>query len=176
MNELRYACTGPPGGGKTSVLERLKTGFQVVSEPARRVLATERASGGAGTGDQDTAKFVSLMLHMAKNDAEAQAHASVPVLFDRGLPDLIAFAAYYALPDEEIRRAVSEIRYAETVFWFSAWEDIYENDDERTLTFDEARAFGELIRAAYLNSGYQLLDVPLAPIADRAAFIRGHIT
>ena len=176
MQNQRYICTGPPGSGKTSVLECLSVEFKVVSEAARRVLASERASGGTGTGDQDPALFVSLMLQMAKEDAVEHADAASPVLFDRGLPDLIAFADHYGLCDTDIRSAVSDIRYADKVFWFPAWKDIYVNDDERTLDFDGAAAFGERIRAAYLASGYELIEMPQASIVQRAGFIRSKMT
>lgn len=171
----RYICTGPPGSGKTSVLEYLKADFVVVSEPARRVLAQQRASGGRGTGDQDTALFVSLMLQAAIADFETAPDTRAPILFDRGLPDLLAFAAHYELPNADIIRAVFEHRYTATVFWFPAWEDIYVNDDERTLDFRGAEAFGERIRTAYTISGYTLIDVPLAAVAERAEFIRKHV-
>ena len=176
MQNQRYVCTGPPGSGKTSVLKCLSADFTVISEPARRVLAAERASGGTGTGDQDPALFVSLMLQMTMDDAIQHADSAGPLLFDRGLPDLIAFAGHYGLVDTDIRCAVSAIRYADQVFWFPAWEEIYVNDDERTLDFKGAVAFGELIRAAYLASGYELIEMPAASISQRADFIRDVLT
>ena len=45
-----YILSGPPGAGKTSLLEKLSDQVSVVGEPARRVLASERKNGGAGTG------------------------------------------------------------------------------------------------------------------------------
>ncbi|KDA02735.1 hypothetical protein HOC_08564 [Hyphomonas oceanitis SCH89] len=46
---------------------------------------------------------------------------------------------------------------------------IYAQDEERTLDF------GALVREAYESLGFSLVDVPLAPVEGRAAFIRQRI-
>ena len=175
MRYNRYICTGPPGGGKTSVLNELRADFVVVSEPARRVLSIERETGGTGTGDQNPARFVSLMLNMSLSDLENVSSAESSVLFDRSVPDLLAFAAFYNLPTEPILRAMSAVQFHPNVFWFPAWEEIYETDEERTMSFYEARAFGDLIREAYLEAGYNLIEMPLTGIRERADFIQDAI-
>lgn len=167
-----YILAGPPGAGKTTLLEQLSTSVTVVPEYARRVLARERETGGRATGDQDPALFVQRMLETAIADYDA---ASGVTIFDRGLPDLRAFCAYYGLSDEHVRRASSTRRYERTVFFLPAWEAIYETDDERILDFESAKAFGALIRDAYEQAGYQLVDVPRASIRDRAAFVRARM-
>jgi len=163
-----HILAGPPGAGKTTVLQLLSETVQVVPEPARRVLAEQRAIGGQGTGDADQALFVQLMLEMAQAD---HAAASGLTLFDRGLPDLLAFCTHYGLPKRPIQTAITAQRYAPAVFWFPPWPEIYTPDDERKLDFQGAVEFGELIHQAYLQSGYSIVPVPQAPPQERAAFI-----
>ena len=148
----------------------------VVPEPARRVLAQERASGGRATGDQDPALFVERMLQVALSDAENASEAQGVVLFDRGIPDLIAYAAYYDIGDWDIRQALQRVTYDARVFWFPAWEDIYTTDDERTMSYSEAAEFGELIFSAYRSLGYDLIHVPLKSPRDRAEFIQAQLS
>lgn len=176
MNSQRYIFTGPPGAGKTSVLDALKNEFVIIPEPARRVLAAQRASGGRGTGEQDSALFVTLMLQTALSDAENAREGDSIVLFDRGVPDLLAFAKHYGREDADIVRALAKTPYANRVFWFPPWAEIYANDAERRARFDEAVAFGDLIRAAYLENGFELIDVPRGSVDARAAFIREALT
>jgi predicted ATPase len=164
-----YILTGPPGAGKTSLIEALAHELNVVAEPARRVLAEQREIGGQGTGDQDASLFVKLMTERAVHDYE---RASGLTLFDRGLPDLLAFCAYYDLPDTLVKQTAAHYRYQRTVFWLPAWDAIYEQDDERRLDFEGAKAFGALIKAAYGRAGYELLTVPCTSIAERVTFIR----
>ena len=163
-----YILSGPPGAGKTSLLEKLSEQVSVVGEPARRVLASERKNGGEGTGDQDPVRFVSLMTKMAVSD---YLNASGLTVFDRGLPDLLAFSAYYDLPDTEIMRLTKVYHYNHKVFWLPAWAEIYSQDDERTLDFNGAKAFGALTKEQYIKLGYELIEVPKTKVNDRAAFI-----
>ncbi len=170
-----HIFTGPPGSGKSSVLTHLAPDFQTVSEPARRVLADQRVTGGRGTGDQDPALFVSLMLQQALDDQQSLRGVSRPIICDRALPDLLAYAAYWNLPDGAIRAAIAAMPPPQAVFWFPPWQAIYTQDDERTLDFGGSAAFGALVREAYESLGFSLVEVPLAPVEERAAFIRQRI-
>lgn len=163
-----FVLAGPPGAGKTTLLKALSGHVATVPEYARRVLAKERASGGRATGDQDAALFVQRMLETAISDYDA---ANGLTVFDRGLPDLLAFCAHYGFDDADIRAQVASHRYAPQVFFLPAWEEIYETDDERKLDFEGARQFGSLIRKAYLSSNYQLVELPKGTVADRANLI-----
>ena len=104
-------------------------------------------------------------------DHAAAAARGETVLFDRGLPDLLAFADWYDLPGAEIERACRRFRYTPHVFWLPAWKDIYASDAERTLDFAGASAFGDRLQTAYARAGYTLIDVPLGTVTERAAFV-----
>ena len=150
------------------MLELLGQHINTVAEPARRVLAEQRRTGGSATGDQDPAAFVAQMLALAQRDHDLAAGRTV---FDRGLPDLLGFTAYYQLDDRAVCDSIKTHRYRSPVFFFPPWEQIYENDDERTLNFEGAAAFGELIRTGYQQSGYDLISVPTGPPEARVRFI-----
>ena len=163
-----FILTGPPGSGKTTVLDIIAQHVGTIAEPARRILAEQRRTGGTATGDQDPAAFVAQMLETAKSDYDLATGRTV---FDRGLPDLLAFTQYYQLAEKPVHAAIEAHRYRSPVFFFPPWEEIYENDDERTLDFVGAAAFGELIRTGYLSSGYELISVPTGSPKERARFI-----
>ena len=57
-----FVLTGAPGAGKTAILDRIGAGIRRVGEPAREILAEQRAVGGAGTHDRDPSLFVDLLL------------------------------------------------------------------------------------------------------------------
>jgi predicted ATPase len=170
-----HILTGPPGSGKSSVLASLAHHYATVVEPARTVLTVQRQTGGRGTGDQDPALFVSLMLQQCLRDQEVFAGVTGAVVCDRGLPDLLAYAAYWQLPDAAIREAIACMPSPQTVFWFPPWRAIYTQDEERTLDFGGSAAFGALVQKAYESLGLTLVEVPLAPLSDRAAFIKQRI-
>ena len=170
-----HILTGPPGSGKTTMLQLLAATCHTVAEPARQVLAQQRREDGQGTGDRDPALFVALMLDQAIRDHDAALSAPGPVVFDRGLADLLAYAAYWQLDTGLIDRALAARGRARNVFWFPAWQAIYTTDDERTLDFAGTKAFGVLTRSAYEGLGYTLIDMPLTDAVTRAAFIRDRI-
>jgi hypothetical protein len=65
----RFVVTGAPGSGKTPILRELvRLGFLGVDEPAREILAEQRAIGGNGVYDKDPQLFCDLMLERAVAD------------------------------------------------------------------------------------------------------------
>lgn len=60
-----------------------------MDEPAREVLAEQRASGGRGTWEQDASLFVNLLLQRSIEKYEAAHGSGQRVLFDRGIPDCV---------------------------------------------------------------------------------------
>lgn len=65
--------------------------------------------------------------------------------------------------------------YHSSVFIFPAWKEIYTNDDERTMSFDAARKFGEDVQKVYREYGYNLIEVPCISPMERMQFIKGHL-
>lgn len=167
-----YVLTGAPGTGKSALLELLRRqSLDCVDEPARQILAEQRSFGGNGLPDRDPALFVELMLSRAVFERRKPRPADRPVFFDRGLPDLIAYALLYGLDDAPTRNAAHKYRYNPTVFFAPPWQDIYSQDEERRMTYGQACDFGERMRAAYQGLGYTLLELPRESPEDRTQFI-----
>src|SRR6516164_6375248 len=98
-----FILTGPFGSGKSTLLQHLRTlGFQGIEEPARPILAEQRRIKGTGLPDKDPRLFVDLMLSRMIGDYHRTETLSKPVFFDRGVPDMLAYAAVL---DLIIRRA-----------------------------------------------------------------------
>jgi predicted ATPase len=72
-------------------------------------------------------------------------------------------------------RAAERRRYASKVFIAPPWPEIFEQDGERKQTLAEAEATYHAMVDAYSDQGYQLITLPLAPIAERARFVRERI-
>src|SRR5215475_6046919 len=88
--------TGPFGSGKSTLLEHLRgLGFFGIDEPARPILAEQRRIEGDGLPEKDARLFVDLMLSRMMGDYDRMDPASGPVFFDRGVPDVLAYAALF---------------------------------------------------------------------------------
>jgi predicted ATPase len=162
--------TGAPGAGKTTLLEAAAAaGMHVSHEVARAVL---RAPGGMELRAHDPLGFADAMLaaHLAEIEGAAGRE---PVVFDRGLPDVVGFLEVSGLPvSSAIDAACRMVCYDGPVLRAPAWQEIYRPDDQRIQTFDEAVASDAAVTAAWQRYGYEVIDLPLAPLGDRLAFLK----
>lgn len=143
----------------------------MIPEPARRVIANERATGGDGTSERNPAKFVDLLITQARTDyLDARGNGGIHV-FDRGLPDTIAYAHALGVDARKATIVAREYRYMPIVFFAPPWQDIFENDRERTLTFAATAQFSHLLEGAYRALGYEWHLLPRVSVCERAAFV-----
>jgi predicted ATPase len=141
----------PHGGCQESALKppRLKRGRSTdLNEPAREILAQQRAIGGGGVYDRDRRLFCDLMLSRAIADFDRMGGAQTPVFFDRGIPDQIGYAELFGLETSMAESAAAVHRYNDVVFALPSWPEIYVTDSERTMTCESAQAFAERVRRA----------------------------
>src|SRR5690606_9025344 len=110
-----------------------------------------------------------------RSHAEAGGGAG-PVLFDRGLPDVIGYRRLCGLAvPGALHRAAELHRYNRRVFLAPHWPEIFTQDAERRQDGEEARRAGELSGRACAALGYAVRPLPLAGVAARADFIRERI-
>jgi predicted ATPase len=175
LHDTLIVLTGAPGSGKTSVLDRLGPSRVRVREPARVVLAEQRAVDGAGTPERDADLFQELLLRRAIDDHRAALAQRGTVVFDRGVPDCIAYAMVLGLDPGPSVDAAAIHRYHPRVLVFPPWEAIYETDDERTMSYADTLPFHDAIIDAYARSGYEAVLVPKVPLEERVPFVDGWI-
>jgi predicted ATPase len=170
-----FVLTGAPGSGKSAVLDRLASELACVLEPAREILAEQRATGATGTPEQDPSLFVDLLLGRSIDKHETAVRRGHVTLFDRGVPDCVAYAVMLGTDPGPSTLASARYRYHETVLLLEPWEDIYSTDEERRMSFSDTIPFHEAIVAAYERSGYALEVVPRDDASARSAFVRAFI-
>ena len=170
-----HILTGAPGTGKTAILDGIGPDIHVAREPAREILAEQRAVGGMATWDRDPSRFVDLLLRRSIEKHGDARRLKGRMVFDRAIPDCIAYAAIMEVDPEPSLRAAAAYRYHDEVLILEPWEEIYVTDDERRMSFADTVAFHEVIRDAYRRTGYTLVEVPCASVAERAAFVAGVI-
>ena len=93
------------------------------------------------------------------------------VIFDRGIPDMIAYAHGASLDLTHVQKAAKKYLYNNLVFHTSGWKEIYQTDDERKMSFEAATQFGDDVKNIYLKLGYKVIDVPFDTPEMRAKFI-----
>lgn len=171
-----HVLTGAPGTGKSAILGWLASaGTSVVDEPAREILREQRSTGGSGTPDRHPAAFVDLLLQRSIEKYRATRRSGTDVIFDRGIPDCVAYAVHLGVDPRPSLIACRGHRYERRVLIVAPWGDIYSVDEERTMSFEDALGFHDAIVHAYEGADYELIEVPRGSIEDRASFVQASI-
>ncbi len=169
--------SGCSGGGKSALLDEMaRRGWQVYSEPGRRVLRAERASGGDGLPWENMTRFAALCVALAEADHEQAMDSGAPALFDRSILDAVAALERLGLPVSAAQRdAVERLRYAPVVFMAPPWEALFAQDDERRHGFGEAVAEHDHLTRRYAQAGYEVAPLPKLGIAARADWLEARL-
>jgi predicted ATPase len=172
VKDRYFLLTGAFGSGKSTLLEHLQSrGIRGIVEPARPILVEQRSIQGNGLPEKDPRLFVELMFSRMLNTYRRSEALPGPILFDRGIPDILGYAALFGFDFPPGENAAHLYRYNPRVFVAPAWEKIYGTDDERRLPFSVACKFGTDLRLIYERFGYTLIDLPCVSVEERADFI-----
>ncbi|MBD3773622.1 MAG: AAA family ATPase [Rhodobacteraceae bacterium] len=166
--------TGAPGAGKSTLLQAAAhAGLATSPEIARQILRDE---GGMALREGDPLAFAEAMLEGHLREFERARAGAGPVVFDRGFADVVGFLDVSGLSvPGSVDRACREVRYAGPILRAPAWQAIYAQDDQRIQDWDEAVASDEAVTAAWRRYGYDPVDLPFAPVAERLAFLRDRL-
>jgi predicted ATPase len=177
MIDHLHVITGGPGSGKTRLVDALAAeGVRHMPEAGRSIIQDQVDIGGTALPWDDREAFAALMLAWEMRSYREALTAPGPIIFDRGIPDVIGYLRLCGLPvPPSALRAAEQRRYAKRVFIAPPWPAIFEEDAERKQTVEEAEATYHAMVDAYSGLGYELVPLPLASVADRVMFVRDTI-
>lgn len=172
-----FVVTGGPGSGKSSLVVALAAqGIATKPETGRAIIREQVASGGRALPWADRQAFAALMLERDCRAYDDARKLSGPVVFDRGVADVVGYLRLCGLPvPPDTGAAAERRRYNMRVLVAPPWPEIFAQDDERKQSAAEAEATYRMMLEVYRELGYELVSLPLAPIADRVAFVRAII-
>lgn len=178
MSERFYIVTGGPGSGKSMLIDALAAdGLAHIPEAGRAIIQDQVVIGGDALPWADQGAFAALMLSWEMRSFRLAADLEGPVIFDRGLPDVIGYLRLCGLPvPSSFMRAAELRRYAKHVFMAPHWPAIFAEDAERKQSLAEAEATSDMMAEVYAEFGYELLPLPLSTVADRVSFVRATIS
>ncbi len=167
----RIIITGAPCTGKTTILKNLaEMGYSTFDEVAREVIKQELQNGSDVLPWLNLDAFSRAVLpFQIKNHEKAVEGLN---FYDRGIPDI---AAYLQKSNqaifEELQKAMNEHRYHEKVLITPPWKEIYENDNERKESFEQAMEIHDYLVKVYTENNYQLIEIPKMNLEERLRFV-----
>ena len=86
-----------------------------------------------------------------------------PVIFDRGIPDIMGYPTLCGLPvPPHIAAAAKAARHNARVFLTPYWNEIFTQDTERAKTRTDAEATCAVMRETYTAVGYKITELSRA--------------
>ncbi len=172
-----YIITGGPGVGKTSLIDELaKRDYNCVPEVAREIIKEQMANNGNALPWGDVREYSDRMLSYSVRDFIYLSDKDDLYFFDRGIPDTYGYELLMKFDtNEKLMGALAEYRYNKIAFILPPWKEIYETDNERKQDFQTAIDTYNVMKVAYKNAGYNLVEVPIMPVDQRADFVLNEI-
>lgn len=177
MKTRRIVITGGPGSGKTSLINYLaKEGYLVMHEVSREVILEAQKEGIEQLFLENPMLFSEKLLEGRLKQFQEGESSEAPILFyDRGLPDVTAYMDFMNIHyPKNFSVTCLENRYDE-IFVLPPWEAIYEQDNERYESFEQAEKLFQFLKNGYKNYDYKINEVPVGTIKERTKFILNKI-
>jgi predicted ATPase len=167
----RYILTGTPGAGKTTLLRLLaERGYATVPEAATWLIERELARNGRESWTHE--EFIDRIVALQRRRQVRPAPPGATVqFFDRSPVCTHALCIHLgckpsALLLAELDRITRGAVYQPQVLFLGNL-GFCEPTAARRITFEQSLVFEQIHRDSYLAFGYELIDIPAAPAAER---------
>lgn len=164
--------TGGPCSGKTTVINNFADrGFYTAPEVARAYL-NKLMKNGVDVHAHKASLTLQKKIVSLKLARENVLQTSQQILFDRGLPDSLAYFSLHGLDLKGVLDVMNKRRYKQ-VFFLETLPLV--NDDIRKEDIHTVTQLTRLIFDAYISLDYDPIRVPVMGIKERYEFIKSNL-
>ena len=168
-----YVITGAPSSGKTTLINQLaEQGYAIAPEVARDYIEGLLANNYTLEMIQQNNRQLQRGILALALKRERHLQTQDPIFFDRGTADSLGYFNYYQFEAQHMKQACQHLRYKK-IFYCHPLP--LEADQIRVENNPMAQQIGKLIYQAYLNLGYQLIELPAVSVNERIKILLPHL-
>lgn len=125
-----------------------------MAEAGRAIIRDQVAIGGEALPWADRGMFAELMLSWDIRSYRSALKIEGPVIFDRGVPDVLGYLRLCGLPiASHVEKAAQIFRYHLRIFIAPHWPEIFAMDAERKQSFEEVQKTHQVMFETYSALG-----------------------
>lgn len=167
---------GGPGTGKTTLLNHLENnGHFCLPEISREVIIKAQQEGIDQLFLDNPLLFSEMLLEGRINQHKIAKNKDSHVFIDRGIPDVVAYMDYIGSNYPKKFIDACTIYNYDKIFYLPPWEEIYQSDNERYESFQQAVEISQHLVLTYQKFGYSIIEIPFDTIENRFNFIMNSI-
>ena len=170
----RYVISGPPGSGKTALLNAFKSDLVFCFEEISRSITAEAQKNGREQPFLTDPMAFSKLLFESRIAQFNHPQQAPYHLYDRGIHDVIGYLDGIGEAYPEDYATLARIHTYDKVFLLPPWEDIYTQDAERYETYEQAVEIHLHLMAVYNRFSMPIVEVPKTSVDRRIEFIKSH--
>lgn len=161
--------SGAPSSGKSTTFEYLSNilqhqGFRSEPEVERRIIEEDEKKGIKRENTPEYAMALEHRFLKAREELEKSLDPSSPVIMDRSLLEIIAYARYYHADEAFAVGPAKRYRYRQ-VYYLEPLKS-YEQDTTRVEDVGIAEWMHENLPKLYKEFGYEIIRVPAMPVSE----------
>lgn len=177
MKNKLIIITGCSGGGKSTLIDKLRSmGYTTMPEAGRIIVKEQMTIVSDKLPQTDPIGFCHLLieksLELYKDAAQIKYAKDNVIFFDRSFLDAVSYYQTYAKINVDFyNELIDQFKFNNPVFMTPPWKEIFSEDAERKHSYEAAVSEYDRLKQFYPEQGYTVTDIPKISIEKRLKFI-----